>query len=83
MTIIGAEAMVVWKGETHTPDDAEYWYISFGEYDEETGCDSFGIGDYSIAYYADDEEDLKKMMSQESWHDFYVLSYELVTRSEA
>lgn len=80
MTPIGANAWVVWKGTD--PEDYEYWYISFGEYDDETGCDSFGIADYHIAYYADDEEDLKKMMSQESWHDFYVLHYELMFRSD-
>lgn len=78
--IIGADALIVW--DDNDPEDAEYWYISFGYYDDDTGRDSFGVPDYCIAHYAEGEEELKQMLRKDSGYDFHVLSYELITRSE-
>lgn len=52
---IGFEGTIVWED---SPDGQEYLYISFGEYDDENDaeCDSFGINDESIFFYADTEQ---------------------------
>lgn len=54
-------------------------YISFGEYNEETYCDSFGVPDDKIFFYAEGEDGLKSLMLMDVCHpdDFTVLSYEL------
>lgn len=71
-------AIVEVKHIEDTLDDVETTYISFGEYDEETNADSYGVDDNNIYFYCDDEEELKKLMLSWSAEDFVVLSYELV-----
>ena len=52
-------------------------YFSFGDYDEETGLDTFGIHDDRVFFYATGEDELKEMMNENELRDFVVLDYEL------
>ena len=54
-------------------------YFSFGEYDEETGLDTFGVRDDRVFFYATCEDELKEMMKESMLRDFVVLDYELST----
>ena len=45
--IIGVHAVIKY----HDSDELFDCYMSFGEYDEEGECDSFGIPDGNIFYY--------------------------------
>ena len=80
---IGAYATVVWLDNYGVPEDgAEYSnvYFSFGEYNEENDCDSYGVPDDVIFYYAYDAHDLDKL--KDSTSDFKVLNYELEYQDE-
>ena len=52
-TLIGIHCHIVWFGE-----NAEYYYVSFGEYDYdgEPMNDSFGVPDNTIFYYFNKKE---------------------------
>ena len=39
-------------------------YFSFGQYDEATESDTFGVWDETIFFYATGESELKEMMEQ-------------------
>lgn len=54
-------------------------YFSFGQYDEATESDTFGVWDETIFFYATGENELKEMMEESSLRDFVVLDYELVS----
>lgn len=57
-------------------DIVDGYYFSFGEYNEETEKDNYGVNDDRIFYYCDGgEAELIQLMSSEQ--DFKVLSYEL------
>jgi hypothetical protein len=77
MKVIGA-----WAEIEYIPEgDRISAYFSFGEYDEEKECDSFGIDDNKIFYYCDmDELEMTQLMKSQS--DFKVLSYELEYKNE-
>jgi hypothetical protein len=82
---IGAYATIVWLDLEGKPEDGTEYsdvYFSFGEYNEdnEPECDSFGVPDDRIFYYADDEHDLEKLKN--STYDFKVIDYELEYQNE-
>ena len=82
---IGAHATIMWLDSEGNPEDGTEYsdvYFSFGEYDEdnEPECDSFGVPDDRIFYYAEDEYDLEKL--KQSTYDFKVIDYELEYRDE-
>ena len=80
---IGAYATVMWLDSYgNFEDGTEYSnvYFSFGEYDEEKECDSYGVSDNRIFYYVDDAHDLDKL--KESTYDFKVIDYELEYQDE-
>jgi hypothetical protein len=82
---IGAYATIMWLDSEGNPEDGTEYsdvYFSFGEYDEdnEPECDSFGVPDDRIFYYAEDEYDLEKL--KQSTYDFKVIDYELEYRDE-
>ena len=51
-TIIGAYADIVWEDQ----DKDMGVYFSFGKYDEENDCDSYGINEEAIFFYTDKQE---------------------------
>ena len=82
---IGAYATVVWLTDNGEPEDGTEYssvYFSFGEYNEDNqpDCDSFGVPDDRIFYYAFDAHDLNKL--KDSTYDFKVLDYELEYKDE-
>ena len=82
---IGAYATIMWLDSEGKPEDGTEYsdvYFSFGQYDEdnEPECDSFGVPDDRIFYYAEDEYDLEKL--KQSTYDFKVIDYELEYRDE-
>lgn len=74
--IIGAYATIAWKDED-PETDTQSVYFSFGDYNEEEDCDTFGYPDINIFYYAEGEEEILDFMEQDSLSDFVVLDYEL------
>jgi len=74
--IIGARAFVEW--EDGEKDDI---YISLMDYDEGANCDSAGVPDDHIAFYADSLEHLKNMKYR-GHAPFKILDYKLVTMGE-
>ena len=84
---IGAYATVMWIDDNGVPEDGTEYsnvYFSFGEYNEDKECDSFGVPDDRIFYYADGgEQELKdrcKYCGVEL--DFKVIDYELEYQDE-
>lgn len=69
-------ASVKYRWDNDDPGDAWDGYISFGYYIEDQNEDSYGVNDEDILYYAEDEEELKKL-ARPTAADFIVLSYEL------
>lgn len=69
---IGATALCRWVGE----DDPIEYYFSFGEYNEETEQDTFGVNDDRIFFYCS-EGDLLNMVGKmgEGWEVIQVLDY--------
>lgn len=54
-------------------------YFSFGEYEEGSDTDSYGIPDEAIFYYCErGEKELRELMEPVVGTDWYVLDYELV-----
>ena len=70
---IGAYAVIQWLD---TGEEVDGYYFSFGEYDDDSDCDSFGVADDNIFFYCDGEHALKSYMTAGK-EDFVVLSYEL------
>jgi hypothetical protein len=70
---IGAFATIRYIDEK---EPIEGVYFSFGEYDEDSNEDSYGINDLFIFFYCEGEEDLKSFMKKGA-EDFVVMSYEL------
>lgn len=52
----GIECTCVWNDDPIEPWSRNTAYISFGEWDEETNLDSFGVDDDYIFYYFDRQE---------------------------
>ena len=52
-------------------------YISFGDYNEATNRDNFGVSDNRIFFYATGESELVEMMKERDGDDFVVLKYAL------
>jgi hypothetical protein len=80
---IGAYATVMWLDNYGVPEDGTEYsnvYFSFGEYNEENDCDSYGVPDDRIFYYAFDAHDLNKL--KDSTYDFKVIDYELEYQHE-
>lgn len=76
MKPIGANCEIIpYRGADYTMSA----YISFGQYDEERDCDSFGIPDSKIFFYAEGEEGLKSLtlIDISNPDDFAVIDYEL------
>jgi hypothetical protein len=72
--IIGARAFVEWADT----DEKEEIYISLMDYDEGTNCDTAGVPDDHIAFYADSLEHLKNMKYR-GHAPFKIIDYKLVT----
>ena len=76
--LVGAQACIKWLDQINMPHAIEGAYISFGEYNEETEQDGFGVPDECVLYYAKDEDELKQLMDADKTpSDFIVTSYEL------
>ena len=52
-------------------------YASFGEQDEESDADNYGISDEAIFYYCAGEADIKRLMGDNGNGEFRVLSYDI------
>ena len=72
VAVIGAVCIIKW----HSDGGTEQVYISFGEYDEDTGTDGFGVPDDTIFGYSDDVDGIAEAYE----HDFAVLEAELVVK---
>ena len=75
---IGAYATVLWLDGNGEPEDGTEYsnvYFSFGQFEDDTDCDSFGVHDANIFYYADGEQDMERLKNS-TW-DFKVIDYEL------
>lgn len=70
---IGAFATIRYIGEK---EPIEGVYFSFGEFDEDSMEDSYGVSDLFVFFYCEGEEDLKSF-TKKGAEDFIVLSYEL------
>ena len=76
--LVGANVCIKWLDQINMPHAIEGAYISFGEYNEESGYDGFGVPDECILYYATGEDELKQLMDADKTpSDFIVTSYEL------
>lgn len=75
--IIGACAFVEWADT----NEKEEIYISLMDYDEGTNCDTAGVPDDHIAFYADSLEHLKNMRYR-GHAPFKIIDYKLVTMGE-
>lgn len=72
---IGALVTFQWKDESAMQDTA---YFSFGNYDDVSETDSFGVPDDTIFYYVDGGEDgLKEMMNNRDLPEYQIIKYEL------
>ena len=73
-TLTGATATIRYNdtGETLAPV-----YISFGQYDEETERDTYGVNDLHIFFYCENEAELVDLMTESKANDFTVVGYEL------
>jgi hypothetical protein len=78
---IGASVSIKWLDQLEfEPIDGAY--ISFGDYNEETERDSYGIPDECVLYYCC-EDDLKQLMDADKTpSDFIVIDYKLEYKNE-
>lgn len=67
----GATVLIAWREWKQ-----QQCYFSFGQYDEETGRDSFGIDDDEIMFYCEGVEELEDIKTSGS-EPFDVLEYVL------
>jgi hypothetical protein len=72
---IGARCVIEWSDKTETV------YISLGEHNAETNCDTFGVPDGQVFYYADPVE-FQRFTITDEWHKdgWRIVSYEWVTQ---
>ena len=70
--VIGAVCAV----KHHSDGGTEQIYVSFGNYDEDTEADCYGVPDSEIYGYADDVDDISTGYA----HEFVVLDVELVVK---
>jgi|GEM_PF-2696475 hypothetical protein len=71
---IGAQCKLVFKND---PESILDRYISFGQHNETTDKDQFGINDEDIFFYAHEGEGQLKALMQDSNEEFIVKSYTL------
>jgi hypothetical protein len=72
---IGARCVIEWSDKT------ENVYISLGEHDAETNCDTFGVPDEQVFYYATPIEFQRLTTTKEPHADgWHIVSYEWVTQ---
>jgi hypothetical protein len=76
---IGAKAVIVYS-HTKTTHDV---FISFGEYNEETGLDSFGMFDHHIFFYSNPKEVEEIFCSLEGHDGWEILEYELIYKTRS
>jgi hypothetical protein len=69
----GAEVLIRWKDTHYQPERV---YFSFGQYDEETGRDSFGINDDVVMFYCEGVEELETL-NESGAEPFEVLEFAL------
>lgn len=69
---LGAWALIEW---VDTKEQATR-YFSFGQYNDKTETDTFGLEDDLIFYYAEGESELKTLMIEPD--QFKVITWELV-----
>ena len=67
----GANALIQYRDDAPAQDPM-WVYMSFGEYDEETEIDSFGIDDNEIFFYTNEAE-----LIANAFGEFIVIEYEL------
>jgi hypothetical protein len=74
----GAEVFKVWEDEVKDGVDlaeiGKMVYISFGEYLEDEGTDSYGVPDDDIFHYAEDPDELKTYLKPGAHHDGWFLT---------
>lgn len=58
------------------PNEVLYRYISFGEYDEDSECDTYGVPDTQMFYYFDQSEVDSFMRAVEAKQDLYMVTDE-------
>jgi len=76
---VGAKAVIVYS-HTKTPHDV---FISFGEYNEETGLDSFGMFDHHIFFYSNPKEVEEIFCSLDGHDGWEILEYELIYKTRS
>ncbi len=74
---IGFYASITWRNHDHM----DWMYFSFGEYDEETGLDSYGVNDERVFFYTSPAEIQLLANGQEDWI-LYPASIEYVYKKE-
>lgn len=76
---VGAKAVIVYS-HTKTPFDV---FISFGEYNEELGLDSFGMLDQFIFFYSNPKQVEEIFCSLEGHDGWEILEYELIYKTRS
>lgn len=74
--LVGAWIYMIWKDDPQL--EVHKQYISFGEYDEETETDGFGVPDLNVFYYFDKLEDILNVMMDSTRSEFRIQKYEPV-----
>lgn len=78
-TLIGMWANIAFEwtdislADDHS-DKVLYRYFSFGEYDEDSECDTYGVPDTQMFYYFDQDEVEGLMRAVEAKQDLYRVS---------
>lgn len=70
--LIGAYCQIQWQDDKRKVSGA---YFSFEQYNPETNATTSGIGDDKVFYYADNEQELKKLMNDNDG-DFTIVEIE-------
>lgn len=74
MKPIGADAWVRYKEET----EGHFEYFSFGKWQDDALTDEFGVPDWYVFFYAEGEEEIKRMTDENnSDYEFVVMDYSL------
>lgn len=76
---VGAKAVIVYS-HTKTTHDV---FISFGEYNEQTGLDSFGMFDHHIFFYSNPKEVEEIFCSLDGHDGWEILEYELIYKTRS
>lgn len=76
-------ALVTFEWVNTDPPVQDTAYFSFGDYDDVSETDSFGVPDTRIFYYVDGAEaGLKEMMAATDPFEFKIISYDLTYPNE-